>query len=47
MKGWWGGLHSNFYVQPPTTVKVRLSLSWGCDNKGWGVCGGRGLGGFV
>ena len=28
--GW--GVYSHFRVQPPTTVEVRLSLSWGYDN---------------
>ena len=25
--------NSHFCVQPPTTVKVRMSLSWGCVNR--------------
>ena len=30
--GWGGVMQSPFRVQPPTTVEVRLLLSWGCDN---------------
>ena len=31
--GGWGGVQSNFYVQPNCSVVVVLCCRWGCDNK--------------